>query len=104
MTESAIEGKVEQLCSIILKSEEFWETKNKAVLVLIDLLLPFEGQSEEHINEVFTPNIFRLLKEPVKAMVVLKFCNLFQQLTLSQCRFAIYGLNKFVTFATYCQQ
>ncbi len=70
MSESSIESKVEQLCNIVLKTEEFWETKNKAVLVLIDLLLPFEGQSEETINEVFTVNVFRLLKEPVKAMVL----------------------------------
>ncbi len=69
MADSPIETKVENLCNTVLKSEEFWEVKNKAVLQLIDLVLSFQDQTEEVVDVAFTANVFRLFKEPVKVMV-----------------------------------
>lgn len=70
MSDFDIEAKAEKLCDVIMKKDEFWETKNKAILLLIDLVLPYENQADEVLDEVFSAGFFRLLKEPVKAMVL----------------------------------
>ena len=66
-----IESKVESLTNTILKTDaESWEIRNKAILQLTDLVLRFKDESDETINEHFTANVFRMLKEPVKNMVI----------------------------------
>jgi hypothetical protein len=91
MTDSPIGTTVENLCNIVLKSEEFWEVKNKAVLQLNDLVSTFHDQTEDVINESFTANVFRLFKEPVKVMVSfpLHCLNIILFCSISDCRFAI---------------
>lgn len=72
-----IESKVEALANTILKTDaESWEIRNKAILQLGDLVMSFKDESEDTINEHFTANVFRTLKEPVKnmVMVVEEFC------------------------------
>lgn len=67
----AIESKVEALANTILKTDaESWEIRNKAILQLGDIVMSFKDESEETINEHFTANVFRTLKEPVKNMVM----------------------------------
>lgn len=65
----AFEEKVEKLCDLVMKTDLFWEDRNKAVIQLVDLFLPFGGRSEDEISEMFTTNVFRTLKEPIKTMV-----------------------------------
>ncbi len=91
MADSPIETKVENLCNTVLKSEEFWEVKNKAVLQLNDLVSTFQDQAEDVIDESFTANVFRLFKEPVKVMVSfpLHCLNIILFCSISDCRFAI---------------
>lgn len=91
--ETLFEAKVEQLCTIILITEsEFWETKNKAVNQLTQLFTANyneyaaaeeeeEGESTDDLSLstsispnrstdfMFTPEIFRLLKEPIKCLI-----------------------------------
>lgn len=65
-----IESKVEALANTILKTDaESWEIRNKAILQLGDIVMSFKDESDEVINEYFTANVFRTLKEPVKNMV-----------------------------------
>ena len=66
-----IESKVESLANTILKTDaESWEIRNKAFLQLTDLVSRFKDEPDEIINEHLTANIFRMLKEPVKNMVI----------------------------------
>lgn len=65
----AFEEKVEKLCDLVMKTDLFWEDRNKAVIQLVDLFLPFGGRSEEEISDMFTANVFRAMKEPIKTMV-----------------------------------
>ncbi len=66
-----IESKVESLTNTILKTDaESWEIRNKAILQLTDLVLRFKDETDETINEHFTANVFRMLKEPIKNMVM----------------------------------
>jgi hypothetical protein len=65
----SFESKVLSYCDIILKSDGEWDAKNRAVLSMTDLFRSYEGQHIDVINEVFTPEIFRSLKEPVAHLV-----------------------------------
>jgi hypothetical protein len=65
-----IESDVEQLCDIIMKKKpEFWESRNKAMIDLTTLVKRYEGSSNAKIIEIFTNNVFRHLKEPVKSLL-----------------------------------
>lgn len=65
-----LEDKVAQLCESILKTDgESWDSKNKAVLQLIDLIRQYENADQATISEAFTPDLFRSLKEPIKQLV-----------------------------------
>lgn len=69
-SDSTIDAKVELLCNQILKTDsEFWETRNKAVVGLTNLISQYEGAEFSRIQEVFNPNVFRLLKDPIKAII-----------------------------------
>lgn len=69
MVDSA-EDRIEALCATILKTDsENWDLKNKAVLSLIEIVKAYENQSTAVITEVFTPALFRTLKEPIKQLV-----------------------------------
>eukprot|EP00598_Pedospumella_elongata_P002820 CAMPEP_0184974204 /NCGR_PEP_ID=MMETSP1098-20130426/5745_1 /TAXON_ID=89044 /ORGANISM="Spumella elongata, Strain CCAP 955/1" /LENGTH=858 /DNA_ID=CAMNT_0027496747 /DNA_START=70 /DNA_END=2646 /DNA_ORIENTATION=+ len=66
-----IDSKVETLTNTILKTDaESWEIRNKAILQLTDLVSRFKDEPDEIINEHLTANIFRMLKEPVKNMIL----------------------------------
>eukprot|EP01032_Pedospumella_encystans_P017632 gene17632-20086_t len=66
-----IDSKVESLTNTILKTDaESWEIRNKAILQLTDLVSRFKDEPDEIINEHLTANIFRMLKEPVKNMIL----------------------------------
>lgn len=61
----SLESKVEQLCALINKTDnENWDAKNKAVIQMTEMFLEHEGNAD-----AFTANLFRALKEPVKALV-----------------------------------
>lgn len=65
-----LETKIEQLCTLIMKAADIeWESKNKSVLQIIELIRAYDGQPSTVIQEAFTPNIYRSLKEPVKLLV-----------------------------------
>ena len=65
-----IEGKIEASCAIILKTDaEDWIIRNKSLLHIIEFVVSFQAETPERLNEVFTSNIFRTLKEPIKNMV-----------------------------------
>lgn len=67
---SDLETQFESLCSTILKTDnENWEVKNKLVLQMTELVQGYEGQSAQVIQDAFTTNLFRNLKEPMKALV-----------------------------------
>lgn len=64
------DGKFEVLCNQILRTDsEYWEIRNKAVLGLTSLTLQYEGADAAKIQEIFNPNVFRMLKDPVKAVI-----------------------------------
>ena len=64
------EEKVEGACSTILKTDpENWGLRNKALLQIIALVSSHQSEPPERLNEIFTSNLFRTLKEPVKNMV-----------------------------------
>lgn len=66
----SIEAKVDSLCSTILKTDaEDWEKRNKAMLQLTDMVNTFKDLSAEEINDAFTANVFRMMKDPTKNMV-----------------------------------
>jgi hypothetical protein len=65
----SFESKVLSFCDIILKSDGEWDVKNRAVLSMTELFRSYEDQHIDVINEVFTPEIFRTLKEPVAHLV-----------------------------------
>jgi CLASP N terminal len=68
--DSSVDGKFEFLCNQILRTDsEFWEIRNKAVLGLTSLTLQYEGADTAKIQEIFNPNVFRMLKDPVKAVI-----------------------------------
>jgi len=70
MSYYTLESKIETLCDQILKAEsENWDAKNRAVLQLTDLILEYDGHSASDINDAFTPNIYRTLKEPIKLLI-----------------------------------
>ena len=67
-----LEHKAEQQFSIILKTEaEFWETRNKAILALTNLISQYDGimMDTHNITDHFNANFYRSLKEPLKSMV-----------------------------------
>ena len=65
-----IEKKVEKECELILKTDnEFWEIRNTSMLKLIAIVTSLQGTEADHVQEVFSLNIFRLLKDPIKQMV-----------------------------------
>lgn len=66
----SIEAKIDALCSTILKTDaEDWEKRNKAMLQLTDIAISFKDESVQAINDAFTANVFRMMKEPIKNMV-----------------------------------
>jgi hypothetical protein len=66
----SLESSVETLCETILKTDaEDWEVRNRAMLQLTDLMTKHKDDEQTTLNEIFTPNVFRFLKEPVKNMV-----------------------------------
>ena len=68
--DNLMDSKVEALCIKILTTDsEFWEARNKAVLSLTSLIMPYEGAESSRIQEVFNTNIFRLLKDPIKDII-----------------------------------
>ncbi len=70
----SLESKVEQLCALIMRTDnENWDTKNKAIVQMTEMFLE-QGDDVE----VFTPNLFRALKEPVKLLVSTSNNKLFQ--------------------------
>ena len=65
-----IEASVEALCATIMKTDaEEWEVRNKAMLQLTDIVVRHRDDDAHVLNELFTANVFRALKEPVKNMV-----------------------------------
>jgi hypothetical protein len=63
-------GKIELLSTTILKTDsESWEIRNKAMLQLTEIVVAHKDDSPEDLNEIFSANAFKLLKEPVKNMV-----------------------------------
>ena len=63
-------SKVDSLCNLIMKTDtENWEVRNKAVLHIVELIEPFQGQSVTLLNEAFDSEFFRAIKEPVKSLV-----------------------------------
>jgi hypothetical protein len=70
VTMQSLESSVETLCETILKTDaEDWEVRNRAMLQLTDLMTKHKDDEQTTLNEIFTPNVFRFLKEPVKNMV-----------------------------------
>ena len=68
--DNLMDSKVEAFCIKILTTDsEFWEARNKAVLGLTSLIIPYEGAESSRIQEVFNTNIFRLLKDPIKDII-----------------------------------
>lgn len=68
--DNSIDAKVEALSIKILSTDsEFWEARNKAVLCLTTLILPYEGAESSRIQEVFNANVFRMLKDPIKDII-----------------------------------
>ena len=67
----SVEQAVSVQCSTILKTDaERWETKNKALMALVEIVEQYRSVDDyTRIQEVFGMNIFRLLKEPVKNMI-----------------------------------
>ena len=67
---SELESQFESLCATVMKTDnENWEVKNRAVLQMTELVQTYEGQSPQIIQEAFTSNLFRTLKEPMKVLV-----------------------------------
>lgn len=65
-----LEAKIEYLCDQILKADsENWDTRNRAVIQITELILEYDGLSAADLNDAFTPNLYRSLKEPVKVLV-----------------------------------
>ena len=63
-----MEAKVEPLCQAILTADaENWDVKNKAILQITVLFIAYENTPE--LQDQFTPNLMRILKEPVKLLV-----------------------------------
>jgi len=74
MSYNSLESKIESLCEQILKTDsENWDAKNRAVLQITELVLEFDGRTPSDINDAFTPNLFRILKEPIKILVRILF-------------------------------
>jgi hypothetical protein len=68
---SPIEHAVEKACeSLLKKSTDFWEDRNKAMVELTRLISKFEGASAATLHEVFNINVYRALIEPVKQMIL----------------------------------
>lgn len=65
-----VESRIESLCQTILKSDaENWDSRNKAVLQITDIVRSYEGQSPAVITDIFGASVFRTLKEPVKSLI-----------------------------------
>lgn len=66
----SLESKIEQYCNTILTTDaENWDAKNRAILQMTTLVQSFQGKSPEDIQDAFTVNMFRSLKEPIKQLV-----------------------------------
>lgn len=73
----SVEGTVEALCQTIMKTDtEDWEVRNKAMVQLAELVAKHKDDPPATLNEIFTANVFRALKEPIKSMV----CDVFFEL------------------------
>ena len=70
MSHDTLESKVEYLCDLIIKADsENWDIKNRSILQMTDFFRAYQEESNAVISDAFTPNVFRALKEPVKALV-----------------------------------
>lgn len=66
----SIESTVEAHCATIMKTDsESWEIRNRAMIQLTELVCLYKDQSHQELNDLFSANVFRVLKEPVKNMV-----------------------------------
>lgn len=69
-----LEAKIEYLCDQVLKADsENWDARNRAVIQITELVLEHDGLSATDLNDAFTPNVYRALKEPVKILVIILF-------------------------------
>lgn len=69
---SVLETKVEQLSQTIVTTDsENWDVKNKAILQITVLFMAYENSPE--LQDQFTPNLMRILKEPVKLLVCYRY-------------------------------
>ena len=65
-----LEKQAEPLCLSIKQTlAENWEIRNKSVLGLLTLITQYENASPTTIQEAFSANFFRMLKEPLKDLV-----------------------------------
>lgn len=69
MTDS-LESKFESLCVTILKPDiENWDHKNRAVIQMTELVKSYQDYSPSVIQDAFSPELYRMLKEPIKLLV-----------------------------------
>ena len=65
-----LEKQAEPLCNSIKQTlAENWEIRNKSVLGLLTLITQYENASPTVIQEAFSANFFRMLKEPLKDLI-----------------------------------
>ena len=64
-----LEQNVSAHCATIMKADSEWESKNRAILQLTTLIEDYRDGNPTVIQELFGMNIFRILKEPLKAMI-----------------------------------
>lgn len=66
---SDLESRIEKECLLIMKTDaEYWEIRNKAILTLLSILNSFQSKSEA--QDAFSMNTFRMLKDPIKSLLV----------------------------------
>jgi len=67
---STLEKRVEACCGTILQFvPEFWEDRNRAMLELTVAVGEYEGAGVAEVQEVFTTQLFRTMREPIRSMV-----------------------------------
>jgi hypothetical protein len=97
---SDLESKVINLCDAILKADtEHWDVKNRAVLQMTELFRSYQSEDLSVVNEAFTPEVFRALKEPVVQLVIFNICCVTSRINsffFFLDRFATYDPSKFV--------
>ena len=70
MFAGSLESQAESCAGIVLsKSAEFWEEKNEAMIKLTKSIKEYTDESNEVLNTQFTPQFFKFLVEPLRAMI-----------------------------------